>query len=280
MVQIQSPVRRLVSQLVLISALLPPGTQGARAQKFFPDDPVWVEPKPRPVEELPVRTTGVLYDFLRHSFAGQVPPPTAARGVNTLGGVPDNAWFTNRHAVRRMAIAELKRRSGTDSPPGAPFTVIGAKTDGITPGFRMQDAAGRLYFVKPDPRSNPEMATAADVIVSRFFHALGYFTPQNYLLYLKRSDIKVSPDARVDGLGGKRRVMMERDLDDILREVPRRKDGTYRMVASLAAQGTPIGPFRYEGTRSDDPHDTIPHEYRRELRGLFVLCSWLNHTDA
>jgi hypothetical protein len=263
-----------------MAALLLTEVGALRAERFYPDDPILSFPKPVAVQKLPRRKTGELYDFIKQSFSTQSHPAVPARAVNTLGDVPDSEWFTNRHGARRMSRQELQHGPRVDAPPVPPFTVIGAKTEGITPGFRMNDAKGRLYFVKPDPITNPEMATAADVIGARFFYALGYYTPQNYLVYLRRPDLKVSPRATVDGLGGKKRPMLERDLDDILRIVPRRKDGMYRMMASLSVEGEPIGPFRYEGTRSDDPNDTTPHEDRRDLRGLHVFCAWLNHTDA
>ena len=113
----------------------------------------------------------MLYDFIYNSFVREVPTNTPGEGINTLGEVLDSEWFTNRHGRRRLSIAELKRGPGDGEPPRPPYVVVGAKLDGITPGFRMRDSKGTLYFIKPDPFHNPEMATAADVIGSRFFQS-------------------------------------------------------------------------------------------------------------
>jgi hypothetical protein len=69
-------------------------------------------------------------------------------------------------------------------------------------------------------------------------------------------------------------------LQTILQKTPANPDGTYRAMASLYLSGRPLGPFRYHGTRSDDPNDTAPHEHRRELRGLRVFSAWLGHDDS
>ncbi len=221
-----------------------------------------------------------IYDFVKNSFAPDPVNPPPAANANTLGEVPDGPFWTERQSPRRMTLDELRRGPGGDRPPHPPFTVTSGKLDGITPGFQMRDADKRLYFVKADPYTNPEMSSGADIIGSRFFYALGYNTPENYLVYVRSEDLELSPDATIKFSAARPTKMSRGDLEKTLRKAPRRRDGSYRLLASLAVRGDVIGPFRYEGARSDDPNDIYPHEDRRELRGLAVFCAWLNHTDA
>ena len=44
--------------------------------------------------------------------------------------------------------------------------------------------------------------------------------------------------------------------------------------------GIPKGPPRLLGVRPDDPNDTVPHEDRRELRGLRAVAAFISFTDA
>ena len=255
-------------------------TQPKYIPEFYPDDPITVEPKPVPVGDIAGVDIYSLYDYLYQTFRAGRQTSTRAEGINTLGEVPDNAWFTNRHGVKRMTEQELRCGPGNENAPQPPFLIVGAKIDGITPGFRMRDAAGRLYFVKIDPPTNPELISAADVMGSKFFHAIGYNTPENYIVRLKRSDWNIDPKARVSLPSNLSRRMSEKDMHEILDKAARERDGSVRIIASLGIPGKGIGPFRYRGTRSDDPNDLVPHEDRRELRGLYVFCAWLNHTDA
>jgi hypothetical protein len=51
-------------------------------------------------------------------------------------------------------------------------------------------------------------------------------------------------------------------------------------VATREIDGTPLGPFYLYGKRNDDPNDFIPHDYRRELRGLRLISAWINNFDV
>lgn len=270
--------------IVLVLLILAPGLS---ARKFYEDDPVQKEPLPVNAANIKGRKLSDYYDFFSNTFRkpgeqqrkGKLIP---ARAVNTLGEVPDSAWYTNRHYLTPMRMEELERGPGAAAAPdtSGPLTVVAAKTAGVMPGFRMRDAKGHLYFVKFDPKTNPEMATAADMIVSKFLYALGYNVPENYLFTFNRHQLRVAPDATVTDAQGKRRPMTDRDVTEILLTVPQTADGRYRIVASLGIAGKSVGEFRYYGTRQDDPNDIVPHEHRRDLRGLRVFCAWLGHDDT
>lgn len=276
--------RRAWGATVLVTALLSPSLH---ARKFFDDDPLDKDPPPLPAEKVTLRRISDVYDL----FAGILTKrgeqktkarPIPAQAVNTLGEVPDNAWYTNRHYRHPMTIEELVRGPGDQNPPDTSglLTIVAPKTEGVTAGFWMDDTRGRRYNVKLDPVTNPEVATSADVIVSKFFHALGYNVPENYVFTFRRNQVRIGPKAAVKTLVGKRRPMTERDLTGLFLKAPKMKDGRYRAVASLILKGENVGEFRYHGTRADDPNDVVPHEHRRDLRGLGVFCAWLGHDDS
>jgi hypothetical protein len=277
-----------IQQRVLIlaaAAMFVPAGWGE--PRFYPDDPISVVPPPMRVEKAKRRKISEYYDYFYNTFGHPGERSTPAKilpalAVNTLGEVPDSGWYTNRHATRRMSIAELVRGTGNTNPPSpnGQWTVIAGKSEGVTPGLTIEDSVGNEYLIKFDPLTDPEMATGADVIGAKFFYALGYNVPENYPVVFKRSQLTVSPKARFNDRKGREREMTERDIDDLLTLAARTGEGTYRALASRFIKGELLGPFRYNGTRRDDPNDTVPHERRRDLRGLYVFASWLNHTDA
>jgi hypothetical protein len=271
-------VQQRVLTLLLLAAPL-------AAQRFYRDDPLPREPKPLPVTKPLSRPINEYYDFFQNTFfepdkelkKHHTPGPSQA--VNTLGEVPDSNWYTNR----TLTVEQMVEGPGTSHAPAMnkPWTVLSGKNEGITPGLVIRDSAGRKYFLKFDPKSNPEMSSATDVLGSKFFYALGYNVPENYIVYFTRDQLAIDRDkSKFRNVAGRERGMREGDIDSVLEKVPRDRQGRYRGLASLAVAGDPIGPFRYYGTRKDDPNDIVPHEMRRDLRGLYVFAAWLNHTDT
>jgi hypothetical protein len=272
---------RTFSLLLLAAAAL-------HAQRFYADDPLEAEPPPHPVKDIKNRKLSDYFDLLNNQFrkVGERQPgkgpPIRAKAVNTLGEPLQGAWWVKRHYYRRMSIEELKRVPGPDVLPSVKdkLTVVSAKNEGVTPGFVVLDANQRRFFIKFDPLTNPEMATSADAITSRFFYALGFHVPDNNIVYLDPDQLVLGADITLAGKDGKPRKMLRRDLIEILLKVPKTPDGRYRATASLALPGRPVGPPRYSGMRTDDPNDIVPHEHRRDQRGLHVIDSWLDHDDS
>ncbi len=204
-----------------------------------------------------------------------------AVNINTLGEVPDSSWFTNRHGKKPLSLEELVR--GPDQ--GGPLfrgnsQVIQNKQSGITPGFRVKDTTGTIYQMEFDPVTNPEMATSAEVICTKIFHAIGYYVAEVYIVTFSRNEIELAKNAQYEDLAGKTRPLTTKDIDQILEKAHVGPDGRYRTIASKFLPGKPVGTYRYYGTRPDDPNDIFPHEHRRELRGLRVFSAWLNHDDS
>jgi len=258
-------------------------------RKFYPDDPVWQEPAPRPVSGVATRDVDHLYDFLDSSYvtprregklAKRAPRP--ARDVNTLGEIPDSPWYTNRHALHRMSIADLQRGPGNSTPPdpNRRWRVTAAKSNGITPGFVIEDGRKNRYVLKFDPPQFPELCSAADVIGSKLFYALGYNTPENYVVHFRREQLEIADGVMYRDPSGKKIPLTANIVGELLQTQEKSGDGTYRALASRWLGGKVVGPFNYRGTRSDDPNDTIPHEDRRVLRGLAVFAAWVNHHDT
>jgi hypothetical protein len=204
----------------------------------------------------------------------------AAWNTNSLDEVPNSSWFENRIGIRRISPPEAARGTKSEGPPRPPFTVVRGKVGGGNPGFVMKDGTQRTFIVKFDTLENPEMQTAASVIVNRIFWTLGYNVPSDQLFSFRREELAIDPKATYEDTLKNKKPLTSALIDDVLRSSPRRPDGAYRAIASEYLSGKPKGGFPAEGVRKDDANDRVPHEHRRELRGLRVLAAWVGHTDV
>lgn len=258
---------------------------GCAAQPRFRDQPiVWAVddtrdiPEPEEREYLRYQYFGDLFFMRRSERALALRDHERAHNANALGEVPSSTWFENRIGVRDMTPAEAARGPTAD-PPAPPYVIKSGKVGGGRPGFIAKDATDRTFVVKFDTPENPEMQTGGNTVVNRIFWAAGYHVPADYLVHFRREDLSIKPGATAKNDLGDKVPYTEAMLDAALKEAPRRPDGSFRATASQYLDGIPKGGFAAEGVRDDDPNDTIPHEHRRELRGLRVLSAWLNHSD-
>lgn len=221
-----------------------------------------------------------MFDIER-SFRKLFGHPQQALNINSYDEVPNSSWFTNRHGMHRMSLEEIQNGrvlSGGPDTSGT-WTVFRPKGEGATPGFWIEDKNGHQFIIKFDPPDHSEMATAAAAMASRYFHACGYNVPEETIVYFKPEILKIKEGAKIKDKYGKKHPFVQKDLDDILSKVERNANGYYRSLSSRALTNVK-GPFSYNGLRRDDPNDWCAHEHRRELRGLYVIASFINHHDT
>jgi hypothetical protein len=250
--------------------------------RFYDDDPISREPESQDASKVQESAVGLFYELSYNLFvtSGHVASNTRARNVNTIDEVPDSSWFTNRIGARPISASELARGPAVAGRPAPErWTIIREKSAGVYPGFTARDANGETWFVSFDRPSNPEGATASVVIASKLFWALGYNQVELFITTFDPRNAVIDPKATLRRPSGDRTPFTRDDLNEVLERAARNPDGTYRAVAGRLLPGKVLGPFRYSGTRPDDPNDTVPHEHRRELRGLRVFAAWLNLTD-
>ncbi len=256
-------------------------SEARTAPKFYDDDPIMRVADTQDASKAAPREISLVYDAVINLFGRPgLPEVGRAESINTIDEVPDSSWFTNRAGSRPLTIAEVLRGPTEEAPPPPGKWMVSRKANGVSPGFTITDEGGHRFFIKFDPPGFPELGTATEAVVTRLFYALGYHVPQVNVGTLRRENLVIAKDATVRVPGGGRRHMRQADIDEQLSRADRNPDGTYRVSLSEALPGKPLEGFMYEGTRPDDPNDIVPHENRRELRGLRVFSAWLNHTDA
>lgn len=258
-------------------------TLAAQRQRFYPDDPIWREPITQDVKNAVRYEPDLAYQTIENLFwrPGDKVLGQRAKNINTLDEVPDGPYFVNRAGRMTLTPAIVARAANTsDGPAPGKWTVVSAKSDGVTPGFTIRDSTNQLWFIKFDPPGWRGMATGSEIVAAKLFWAAGYHTAEYHIGRLVPSNLVIGKDTKITPPGEMPRPMNQGDISWLLSRADQDPDGSYRVILSKAAPGRPVGRIKFYGTRADDPNDVIPHEHRRELRGYFVFAAWLNHVDA
>lgn len=234
-------------------------------------------PEPRPFGRYLYELDGVLTRPVVRTL--ELQPARRALGVNALDEAPDSTWFTNRIGVRALSREELDAGPITIASPEQfkPWTITSTKSGGAEIGFVMRDARGIKFLLKFDRKGFPEQETAAHMIVSRALWAAGYHVPEDFLVSFRPEELALAADAKVDGAPDG--SLDTGELARRLAQVEHGADGAIRAIASRLIAGTWLGGPPAEGVRDDDPNDRIPHQLRRDLRGVYPIAAWLDHVD-
>lgn len=160
-----------------------------------------------------------------------------AKDVNALDEVPRSSWFS----PVPLDPNGFARAYAEEGPPVPPVRVEQNPEHALV----ITDSRGRVYELRSDIENLEATSTAAGVIASRLARAIGYRTPEAWLV-----------DAGALGLG--------------------QSTSHPRLLALRWPIGVEIGPTDMTYPRGDDANDKVSHRDRRTLRALGVLAAWLD----
>ncbi|MFC2170629.1 hypothetical protein ACFLQJ_01470, partial [Calditrichota bacterium] len=222
-----------------------------------------------------------MFDFPRTltKIAGR---PRQSLNVDAFGEVRNSSWFTNRNAFNPMTLAEIAQGPGIHSGPdtSSAWQIVRAKAEGVTIGFHIIDSRGDKYVIKFDPIGYAGLNSGAEVVCTKLYYAAGYNVPENTTVYFRPENLVLGDKVKFTDKKGRKRYMNHQDFEEIMQRVEIGPNGLIQAAASKYIEGKLLGPFHFQGVREDDPNDFIPHEHRREIRGLKILGIWLNNIDA
>ena len=200
-----------------------------------------------------------------------------AVNANAFDEVPNSEWFTNRNPFRPVPVEQLRQGPDSTVMPAKPWTIKHPKHGGASAGFTVQDATGKTWLIKLDWKGYPGLSSGADMVARTLLHASGYNVPHNETVRFTRADLRI--DEKLQH-GTKTERLTDAGLDSILVKGALLPDGQHIGIASLYLPGHPLGAPNMRKKRPDDPNEWYSHANRRELRGLYVIASWLGNWDT
>ena len=268
-----------VAVVIAVLATLRASTAGPR---FYDDDPIARDPESGDASGAVQSEIPLFYEYSYNLFVTERRTPSGIRALNlnTIDEVPDSSWFTNRIGTTTVSPEALARGPNESAKPNPErWVLLREKSAGTNPGFTARDANGQTWFLQFDSPHYPGGSTADVEIATKIFWALGYNQIETFITTFDPRNAVIDPKATFRRPSGARTPFTRDDMDTILERAARNADGTYRASAGRLIDGKVLGHFRYEGTRSDDPNDLVPHQHRRELRALRVFGAWMNFVD-
>ncbi len=275
-------MRRRLAIIAVLTLAASAASVSTSGRKFYDDDPIWRMPETRSAANAKPLDIDLFFEYAYNLFvnASRTPSNTRAGDLNTVDEVPDSSWFTNRIGVVPLTDVQVARGVNSETRPATEkWTLLREKSTGTNPGFTARDANGQTWFLQFDVPEFPEAGTAAVEINTKLFWALGYNQVETFVTTFDPARVDIDPQATVKRPNGSRTPFTQDDIHRVLERAARNADGTYRASAGRLLPGKVIGSFRYQGTRTDDPNDLVPHEDRRVLRALRVFGAWTNLVD-